>query len=66
MKLLRLPAVINATGLSRSSLYRKIDAGSFPKSIRISQRSVAWSEEEVQQWIQQRFNERELPQRPSI
>lgn len=60
MKLLRLPDVLNATGLSRSSLYRKLDDGSFPTSIRISQRSVAWCEEEVQRWIEERMNEREV------
>lgn len=59
MRLLRLPEVLNATALSRSSVYRLIDAGSFPESIQLSARSVAWVEEEVQNWIQQRIAERE-------
>lgn len=55
MKLLRLPEVINATGLSRSALYRMIAEGTFPSSIRIGGRSVAWCDEEVNAWIAERI-----------
>ena len=47
MKFLRLPEVVNATGLSRSSLYRLIEDGTIPSWIRIGGRSVAWCDEEV-------------------
>ncbi|MCD8512877.1 MAG: AlpA family transcriptional regulator [Nitrincola sp.] len=55
MKFLRLPEVVNATGLSRSSLYRLIEDGTFPSSIRIGGRSVAWCDEEVNAWIEERI-----------
>ncbi len=59
MRLLRLPEVKNATALSRSSVYRLMEAGAFPASVQISARSIGWVEEEVQNWIQQRIADRE-------
>jgi prophage regulatory protein len=43
--------VLNRTGLSRSSLYRLHAAGSFPRRVRISERSVGWIESEVDAWL---------------
>ena len=54
MKLLRLPEVCNLTGLSRSSLYRAINAGLFPRSVQLGQRSVAWRLDQVEDWINSR------------
>jgi len=53
MKLLRLPEVMNMTGLSRSSLYRRIQAGTFPRPVSLGGRSVAWVDEEVCSWIKE-------------
>jgi prophage regulatory protein len=61
MRLLRLSEVLHLTALSRSSIYRLMEAGSFPASINLSARSVAWVEEEVQEWIQKRIEERGQP-----
>jgi prophage regulatory protein len=41
------------TGLSRSSIYRKIEAADFPHPVRLGPKSVAWIECEVQQWMEQ-------------
>jgi hypothetical protein len=38
-RILRIRTVIDRTGLSRSTLYRRIDQGSFPKQVRISERN---------------------------
>jgi prophage regulatory protein len=54
-ELLRLPTVKSRTGLPRSSLYAKIAAGEFPAPIRLSKRSVAWLETEVEAWIEARI-----------
>ncbi|WP_039017402.1 helix-turn-helix transcriptional regulator [Halocynthiibacter namhaensis] len=51
---LRRPAVEAATGLSRSSLYAMMDAGEFPRPIRIGKRAVAWPESTVNAWLSQR------------
>jgi prophage regulatory protein len=50
-RLLRLPQVLDRTGLSRSSLYRLHAAGSFPRRVQISERSVGWIESEVDAWL---------------
>jgi prophage regulatory protein len=48
---LRRPAVEAATGLSRSSLYAMMEAGDFPRPIRIGKRAVAWPQSAVQAWL---------------
>jgi len=47
---LRLPKVIERTGLSRSSIYAMIDDGLFPSPVRIGRRAVAWRETDVDAW----------------
>ena len=42
-KLLRLPAVMEMTGLGRSTIYRMMSEGHFPKPLRLGQRAVACS-----------------------
>ena len=54
-KLVRLKSVIDRTGLSRSTIYNLMSAESFPKPVRISQRCVAWPEEVLQAWIDQKL-----------
>ncbi|MCZ6624948.1 MAG: AlpA family transcriptional regulator [Deltaproteobacteria bacterium] len=50
--ILRLPAVKATTGLSRSTLYKRIGEGAFPKAVNLGGRTVGWIEEEIQAWIQ--------------
>ena len=50
-KLLRLPAVLGCTGLSRSTLYQMIKAKEFPRQVRLGARVVAWDSAQVQEWI---------------
>ena len=52
--LLRLPQVLERTGLSRSSLYEKIAAREFPAPVKIGARAVAWVSSEVAAWIESR------------
>ncbi len=51
-KILRLPAVIDKTGLSRATIYLKISKKTFPSPISLGERSVGWLESEVETWIQ--------------
>lgn len=53
-KLLRRPQVEDRTGLSCSSIYQAIKNGTFPKPISIGPRAVAWLEDEIQNWIDER------------
>ena len=50
-KLLRLPEVLNATGLSKSTIYARISEGTFPKQIPLGPRIVVWVESDIQNWI---------------
>ena len=57
-KILKLNAVIDATGLSRSAIYHRMKHGEFPRSIPLGERSVGWSEKEIQRWIASRMAKR--------
>jgi prophage regulatory protein len=48
-RILRLPAVLAATGWSRATLYDKIKAGKFSKPIKLDEdgRAVGWTEGDV-------------------
>lgn len=50
-RILRIKAVLARTGLSRSTLYRKIQNGSFPRQVRISTRCAGWRESAVNAWM---------------
>jgi prophage regulatory protein len=45
--ILRLPAVIASTGLSRSTIYLRIAQGVFPKPVSLGGRAVGWPASEV-------------------
>lgn len=49
--LLRLADVKARTGLSRTTIYRKAGAGTFPKPTPISAGLVAWYESDVSAWV---------------
>jgi prophage regulatory protein len=53
-KALRLPAVIERTALSRSSIYRLVQLGRFPAPVKLSERASAWREAEINQWLASR------------
>lgn len=50
-RIIRLKTVLARTGLSRSTLYRKIADGTFPAQIRISVHGAGWRESSVNRWI---------------
>lgn len=50
-RIIRLKTVLHRTGLSRSTLYRKIAEGSFPRQITISIHGTGWHESAVDRWI---------------
>jgi|SRR5580692_3302536 prophage regulatory protein len=51
MRLLRLPQVMQQTGLKKTKLYALQKEGSFPMRTQITPNSVGWVEEEVNAWI---------------
>ncbi|WP_316179280.1 AlpA family transcriptional regulator [Bradyrhizobium sp. SZCCHNRI1009] len=50
-RIIRLKAVLTRTGLSRSTIYRKIAEGTFPAQLKISINGSGWHESEINQWI---------------
>jgi prophage regulatory protein len=50
-RILRLNAVLDRTGLSRATLYRKIADGTFPRQIKLSTRCAGWRESAINGWL---------------
>tara|TARA_B100001250_G_scaffold296009_1_gene257538 strand:- start:759 stop:1043 length:285 start_codon:yes stop_codon:yes gene_type:complete len=69
-RFIRLPEVLSRTGFGRTSIYRKMEEGSFPRSVKLGgpledpnafdSRAIAWIEGEVEDWIESRIEERDL------
>ena len=69
-RFIRLPEVLTRTGYGRTTIYRKMEDGSFPRSVKLGgppidpnvfdSRAIAWIEDEVEQWIDSRIEERDL------
>jgi prophage regulatory protein len=68
-RFIRLSEVMSRTGYGRTSIYRKMEDGSFPNSLKLGgppkdpnefdSRAIAWIEDEVDQWIESRIEERD-------
>ena len=68
-RFIRLNEVLSRTGFSRTSIYRKMEEGSFPKSLKLGgppkdpsifdSRAVAWIEDEVDHWMESRIDDRD-------
>ena len=68
-RFIRLSEVLSRAGYGRTSISRKMEEGSFPKSVKLGGplkdpslfdcRAIAWIEDEVDQWIESRISERD-------
>ncbi len=54
MRFLRIDELIGKVGLSRPTIWRLERAGEFPKRRQLGKNSVAWLEEEVEEWMRER------------
>ncbi|MEC7369603.1 MAG: AlpA family transcriptional regulator [Pseudomonadota bacterium] len=52
--ILRLPQVIAATGLSRSTIYKKVSESSFPRPFKLGERAIGWRQSDVEDWLASR------------
>jgi prophage regulatory protein len=50
-RIIRIRTVLARTGLSRSTLYRKIAEGTFPRQVTISVHGAGWHESAINTWI---------------
>lgn len=47
----RIDAVSNRTGLPKPSIYRLMQQGKFPKSVKLSPRASGWRSTDIDEWI---------------
>lgn len=50
-RIIRIRTVLNRTGLSRSTLYRKMNDGTFPRQVKLGEHSSGWHESAINSWI---------------
>ena len=50
-RFIRLPQVVEMTGMGKTFIYARISDGTFPKQIQLGSRSVVWSERVVIDWM---------------
>ena len=58
-KVIKLKEVKKLTTLSTASIYRQIKDKSFPRQIKLGERSSAWFYEEIMQWLEDKRVERD-------
>lgn len=58
LSILRRKQVEKRTGLSRSTIYLRIQEGTFPKPVNLGARAVGWLENEVEAWLAGRLEVR--------
>ena len=60
---MRLPEVLQKTGLATSTLYRYMDKGTFPRPYELGPGTVGWSPSEVDEWLRTRKKRNPSPRR---
>lgn len=66
MRFLRLKAVMEKTGLSKSAIYSKIKEGEFPASVPIGSRTVAWIDKDINDWLEWKVLIRDRPNKGGL
>lgn len=59
MRLIKLAEVMNQTALGRSSVYKYMKEGLFPKPVTQIGKSKTWVESEIQEWILDKIKQRD-------
>ena len=57
LKLYRMPTAMQLTGLARSTIYKVMRLGRFPKQVHLTDQSVAWRSSDIDAWIASRSSE---------
>ena len=56
-RFLRLPEVLQMICLGKTSIYARINEGTFPRQIPIGSNSVVWLEKDVVAWMEKQMEE---------
>lgn len=59
-EILRMPEVLRITKLCRATIYNYVNAGTFPKPVKLGARASGWLKSEVTAWLEARKAERDL------
>lgn len=54
---IRLPRIIEISGLGRSTIWSYVKMGKFPVPIKLSERVTVWRLSEINQWIEEKITE---------
>ena len=57
LKIFRRKDVEEIVGLSRSTIYKLMSTGAFPRSIRLGPRAVGWRLSDIEAWIEFRASD---------
>jgi len=60
LKIIKLPRVMEMTTFCRTTIYRLIEKGKFPKQIKLAERSSGWLESEVLNYLETKINSRNV------
>ena len=52
VSLLTIDAVCERVGLRRSAVYKRVQEGTFPAPVRLSQRCARWRSDAIAEWIE--------------
>ncbi len=54
-RFIRMPEAEKITGKSRATIYRDMEAGTFPKAVKIGQRAIGWKLSAIERWMSGRI-----------
>ena len=63
-RVLRLPEVMDRTGLKRSTIYKRIKFDKFPRQVCLGGDNVGWIEDEIDGWIDECINKSRQDTKP--
>ncbi len=68
-KMLRPPEVMARTGLSRTTIWRHVRAGTFPAPLVLGKGSIGWPESTITDWLDSRprrtYRDETAPDQPA-
>jgi prophage regulatory protein len=50
-RILRPREVVKITGLSRTTIWRGVNAGTFPRPVRLTSGTIGWCQADVADWL---------------
>jgi prophage regulatory protein len=62
-RILRFAELSKKVGLGRTAIYAAIDAGTFPRPVKLTERASGWRESEVDAWIAARQQSKPRPKK---